>query len=61
MITEDDGNPPTEAVQTTRATSGEEGWYVTDPSSFVVTGVTWKAILAVNGIISQGPATYVVI
>ena len=33
---------PTEAVQVTMATSsGEEAWYVTDPSSFV-TGVTWK-------------------
>ena len=32
-----------EAVQVTMATStGEEAWYVTDPSSFV-TGVTWKA------------------
>ena len=34
---------PTEPVQVTMATSsGEEAWYVTDPSSFV-TGVTWNA------------------
>jgi hypothetical protein len=44
---------PTEAVHVTMATSsGEEAWYVTDPSSFV-TGVTWKSIFISSVVISQ--------